>query len=296
MVFTFAGFVLDTERRELRRGGEGVPMEPQVFDFLVTLVRNRERVLTKDDLIDAIWKGRVVSDSAIAARVNAVRRTVGDNGTAQRLIRTLPRRGVRFVGEVREHEASVVVEPSPAALTVVQPTQPNRPSIVVLPFQHLSADPDQQYFADGVTEDLTTDLSRISDLLVISRSTAFTYKDTPVDVRQIGSELSVRYVLEGSVRRSTHRVRVSAQLIDAKTGVHLWAERFDRQIGEVLALQDEITGRIAAALNLQLILVEASRPTTRLDALDLIFRGPLLLRSGHRTKPTRRRSISFGAP
>jgi TolB-like protein/Tfp pilus assembly protein PilF len=273
VVFSFAGFVLDTERRELRRGGEVVPMEPQVFDLLVTLVRNRERVLTKDDLIAAIWQGRIVSDSAITTRINAVRRAVDDNGAVQRLIRTVPRRGVRFVGEVLEDRASAVGEPSSAALGIVQPASPDGPSIVVLPFQNLSRDPDQQYFADGVTEDLTTDLSRIPGLLVISRSTAFTYMDKPVDVRQIGRELRVRYVLEGSVRRSSHHVRVNAQLIDAGTGGHLWAERFDRPIGEVFALQDEITGRISAALNLRLIIAESERPSARPDALDFMFRG-----------------------
>jgi len=148
-----------------------------------------------------------------------------------------------------------------------------RLSIVVLPFADLSNDHDQQYFADGITEDLTTDLSRISDMLVISRDTAFTYKNKPVNARQMGRELSVRYVLEGSIRRSGDRVRVTAQLIDAETDMHLWAERFDRDIGDLFALQNEITSRLANSLGIELTAAEAARPTERPDALDYILRG-----------------------
>jgi adenylate cyclase len=148
-----------------------------------------------------------------------------------------------------------------------------RLSIVVLPFANLSNDPEQQYFADGVTEDLTTDLSRISHMLVISRNTAFTYKDKPVNAKQIGRELGVRYVLEGSVRRSGNQVRVSAQLIDAATDTHLWAERFDRDTSELFALQNDITRQIAVALNSELVSAEAARPTEHPDALDYILRG-----------------------
>ena len=157
--------------------------------------------------------------------------------------------------------------------SISQPPVAPRLSIVVLPFANLSNDPEQQYFADGITEDLTTDLSRIADMFVISRNTAFTYRNKPVDTKQIGRELGVRYVLEGSVRRSGNRVRVTAQLIDAETDAHLWAERFDRDTGDLFALQDEITSRIAFALNLELIGAEAARPTELPDALDYILRG-----------------------
>ena len=148
-----------------------------------------------------------------------------------------------------------------------------RLSIVVLPFTNLGGDPGQQYFADGITEDLTTDLSRLADMLVISRDTAFTYKEKPVNAKRIGHELAVRYVLEGSVQRSSNRVRINAQLIDAETDTHLWVERFDRDIGDLFTLQNEITARIAIALNLALIASEAARPTQHPDALDHIFRG-----------------------
>src|SRR5207245_2909233 len=157
--------------------------------------------------------------------------------------------------------------------SISQPLVAPRLSIVVLPFANLNNDPEQQYFADAVTEDLTTNLSRISGSFVISRNTAFTYKDKPVNAKQIGRELGVRYVLEGSVRRSGNQVRVSAQLIDAATDTHLWAERFDRDTGDLLALQNDITRQIAIALNLELVIAEAARPTEHPDALDYVLRG-----------------------
>jgi adenylate cyclase len=159
-----------------------------------------------------------------------------------------------------------------ATTSILQPLVTPRMSIVVLPFANLSNDREQQYFADGVTEDLTTDLSRIANSFVISRNTAFTYKDKPVNAKQIGGELGVRYVLEGSVQRSGKQVRITAQLIDAETDAHLWAERFDRDMSDLFALQNEITSRIAIALNFQMIGTEAARPIEHPDALDFIFR------------------------
>ena len=270
MVFRFDDHVLDIERRELRRGAEPVALEPQVFDLLVYLVRNRGRVVTKDDLIDGVWGGRIVSDSALTTRLNAARRAVNDSGAEQRVIRTVPRRGVRFIGEVSEEG-----EPEEIAALTAAADRPaaTRLSIVVLPFDNLSNDPGQQYFADGITGDLTTDLSRIPDMLVISRNTAFTYRSKPVDTRQIGRELGVHYVLEGEVQRSGNRVRVTAQLIDAETDAHLWAERFVGDAGDLFALQEEITNRIAAALDLELIDAAAARPIERPDTRDYILRG-----------------------
>ena len=163
--------------------------------------------------------------------------------------------------------------PVAAATSIAQPPVAPRLSIVVLPFTNLSDDPKQQYFADGVTEDLTTDLSRIEDMLVISRNTAVTYRNKPVDTRQIGRELGVRYVLEGAVQRSDNQVRVTAQLIDAATDTHLWAERFDRDISDLFALQSEITSRLANTLGVELIAAEAARPTEHPYALDYILRG-----------------------
>jgi TolB-like protein/Flp pilus assembly protein TadD len=271
VVFKFGDHVLDIERRELRRGARPVALEPQVFDLLVYLVRNRGRVVSKDDLIQGVWGGRIVSESALTTRLNAARKAVDDSGAAQRVIRTVHRKGVRFIGEVTEDD-------EPATGVVVGLAVPEAPvaprlSIVVLPFANLSSDPEQQYFADGVTGDLTTDLSRIPDMLVISRNTAFTYRDRPIDTKRIGHELGVHYVLEGEVQRSGNRVRVTAQLIDAETDAHLWAERFDGDAGDLFAVQEEITNRIAVALDLELVDAAAARPTEHPDARDYVLRG-----------------------
>jgi TolB-like protein len=271
VVFRFGDHVLDIERRELRRGAEPIALEPQVFDLLVYLVRNRGRVVSKDDLIQGVWGGRIVSDSALTTRLNAARKAVNDSGAAQCVIRTVQRKGVRFIGEVSEDgEPSTRAEAAPA---VTEPPIAARLSIIVLPFANLSNDPEQQYFADGITGDLTADLSRIPDMLVISRNTAFTYRNKAVDTKQIGRELGVRYVLEGEVQRSGNRVRVTAQLIDAETDAHLWAERFTGDAGDPFALQDEITSRIAVALDLELVDAEAARPTEHPDTRDYILRG-----------------------
>jgi TolB-like protein/class 3 adenylate cyclase/Tfp pilus assembly protein PilF len=162
---------------------------------------------------------------------------------------------------------------TPTATSSPEPLAAPRLSIVVLPFANLSDDPEQQYFADGITEDLTNDLARLAGMFVISRNTAFTYRNKPIYTKQIGRELGVRYVLEGSVRRSGDRVRVNAQLIDAEPDAHLWAERFDGDAADLFALQDEVTSRIAVALNLELVAAEAARPTDNPDALDYVFRG-----------------------
>ena len=182
-----------------------------------------------------------------------------------------------------------------AAMSIAQPIVAPRLSIVVLPFANLSNDPNQQYFADGITEDLTTDLSRIEGSFVISRNTAFTYKDKSLNAKQIGRDLGVHYALEGSVQHSGNQVRVNAQLIDAETDAHLWAERFDRDIGDLFALQNEITGRIAIALNLALVGAEAARPTEHPDALDYIFRGVPLCRRRLRATTIQRRSACSSA-
>jgi TolB-like protein/cytochrome c-type biogenesis protein CcmH/NrfG len=271
VVFRFGEHVLDVERRELRRGPEPIGLEPQVFDLLVYLVRNRSRVVSKGDLIEAVWGGRIVSDSALMTRLNAARRAVDDSGAEQRVIRTVPRRGVRFIGEVIEEGEAAAH--GAAAAAAAQPAAVPRLSIVVLPFVNLTNDPERQYLADSITGDLTTDLSRIPDMLVISRNTAFTYRDKPVATRQIGRELAVRYVLEGEIRRSGNRVRITVQLIDAETDTHLWAERFDGEASDVFALQDEITHRIATALDLELIDAAAAWPIDRPDTRDYVLRG-----------------------
>jgi TolB-like protein/DNA-binding winged helix-turn-helix (wHTH) protein/Flp pilus assembly protein TadD len=172
---------------------------------------------------------------------------------------------------------------APISASAPRPAVAPRLSIVILPFTNLSDERDQQYFADGITDDLTTDLSRLADMFVIARNTAFTYKDKPIDAKRIGRELDVRYVLEGSVQRSGDQVRINAQLVDAETGAHLWAERFDRDTRDLFAVQNEITSRIAATLHLELVSAEAARPIERSDAMDFILRG----RAASYKSPTR---------
>jgi TolB-like protein len=193
---------------------------------------NRERVVSRNDLLASVWGGRIVADATLDSRIAAARRAIGDSGVGQTLIRTFARKGVRFVGEVQKEAKPAALGPEMAAEPGIAAIpggarQPPRLSIVVLPFTNLSSDPDQEYFADGITDDLTTDLSRISGSFVIARSSAFTYEGKAVEARQVGRELGVRYVLEGSVRRSGGQIRLNAQLIDAETDAHLWAERFD---------------------------------------------------------------------
>jgi DNA-binding winged helix-turn-helix (wHTH) protein len=205
--YLFADCALDTDRRELRRVSELVSLTPQVFDLLDCLVRNRERVISKDELVASIWGGRAVSDSAITTRINAARAAIGDDGKTQRMIKTLPRKGFRFVGVVREELNPAAPASTETALHLPRPALalPDKPSVAVLSFDNLHGDPGRDYFSDGITEDIITQLSRFSELFVIARNSSFQYKRKSIDVRQIGRELGVRYVLEGSIRRQGNR-------------------------------------------------------------------------------------------
>jgi len=348
----FDGFRLDRNAGVLfRRDERGVfaPMAigSRALDILGVLVERPGELVSRAEIIEAVWPGTAVEDSNLNVQVATLRRILDQNREQGSCIQTVPGRGYRFVAPVTRVERAgppVFVRPSgngsdgsiaengerqvqgapgqpgsmPAAaaprhrhrlwggitaavigalclVTVVvtalnwhfpwpgAPHPPPRLSIVVLPFANLSDDREQQYFADGITDDLTTDLSRVANMFVISRNTAFTYRNKPVDTKQIGRELGVRYVLEGSVRRSGDQVRVNAQLIDAETDAHLWAEHFDHDTGDLFALQNEITSRIAVALNVELIAAEAARPSDHPDALDYILQG----RAAWAKSPTR---------
>src|SRR5450755_2304635 len=283
MKFLFADHTLDIDRRELRRGSEPIAVEPQVFDLLVYLVQNRDRVVSKDDLTASVWGGRIVSDSTLTSRINAARKAVGDSGVDQKLIRTIARKGLRFVGTVRMQPNGT--EPAPAAGPVPDEIHeqarpalplPDRPAIAVLPFVNMSGDPEQEYFSDGISEDIITALSKLRWFFVIARNSSFIYKGKAVHMKQVADELGVRYVLEGSVRRSGDRVRITAQLNDVSTGSHIWAERYDRNLADVFAVQDEITESIVAAIEPQLYAAEIFRarrkPPGSLDAWDLVMR------------------------
>jgi adenylate cyclase len=286
LLFLFDNYALDTDRRELRHGAVAVPVEPQVFDLLAYLIKNRDRVASKDDLVAAIWAGRVVSESALTSRINAARCAIGDTGAEQRLIKTFTRKGLRFVGAVREEaktetktETVTVVAPGEAATQQPKPelSLPDKPSIAVLPFANLNGDPQQDYFSDGITEDITTELSRFSELLVIACNSSFQYKGKRVDTRQIGRELNARYVLEGSVRRMGDRIRITAQLVDAVTGAHRWAERYDRELVDVFAVQDEVARAIVAILAAHVNRAEIEKallkPPAAWEAYEYYLRG-----------------------
>jgi adenylate cyclase len=440
LLYSFEDFWLDTARRELRRGSALVSLQPQVFDLLEYLIRNRERVVGKDDLLAAVWNGRIVSEANLSTRINAARSAIGDSGEEQRLIRTAHGKGFRFVGAVREEEETVrklaaifaadiegysrlmgqdeigtlrrltacrailderiaayrgrifgsagdsvvadfasavdavqcavtiqdaiakdsaarpageqmrwrigvhvgdvivqgedlfgdgvniaarlealaepggicisstvrdyigtklplafadlgeqqvknIVQPirayrvrgeTRAATVTAYPPLPDKPSIAVLPFENMSGDPAQEYFADGMVEEIITALSKIRWFFVIARNSSFTYRGRTVDVEQVGREFGVRYVIEGSVRKSGNRVRIAAQLIDTASGNHVWAERYDRELAEIFAVQDEITERVVSAIEPELYAAEHFRsrrkPPESLDAWECVIR------------------------
>ena len=275
MRFHLGNHELDGELRELTRDGSAIALQPQVFDLLLFLVENRDRVVSKDDLVEAVWGNRPISDSALNSRINAVRKALQDDGKAQRMIRTIPRKGFRFVGDCEElapAARTAATEPAPLPAAVA----PERPAIAVLAFQNMSDDAEQEYFCDGISEDILTGLSKVRWFFVIARNSSFTYKGRKVHVRRIAEELRVRYVVEGSVRKSGDRVRITAQLNDASTESHIWAEHFDRELVDVFAVQDEITNAIVAALEPQIYAAENFRarrkPPASLDAWDLLMR------------------------
>jgi TolB-like protein/cytochrome c-type biogenesis protein CcmH/NrfG len=275
--YEFGEHSLDIDRRELRRGSSQIEIEPQVFDLIVYLVQNRERVVSKDDMIAQIWGGRIVSDSAVTTRINAARRALGDSGAAQTFIRTVPRKGVRFIADVRgDGTPASPTLPSPASVEAPPPFA--KPSILVLPFRNISGDPSQDYFTDAVTSDLTVDLSRMRDVVVISAATALTYKGSTLDIWQIGRALGLRYLVVGSIGRSGDLVRTNVQLLDAASGEQLWGDRFENQFVDLRGLEDAITGRIAASLNVQLVRAEGRRVdrVPQPDALDLRLRATSL--------------------
>jgi TolB-like protein/cytochrome c-type biogenesis protein CcmH/NrfG len=282
--FLFADCILDADRRELTRGLKPVAVEPQVFDLLIFLLKNRHRVVSKDDLIASIWDGRIVSDSTLTSRINGARKAIGDSGEDQRLIRTISRKGFRFVGGVRSEPVDTELAES-HDLLLEEPGDrkrqalplPDRPAIAVLPFSNMSGDREQEYFSDGISEDIITALSKLRWFFVIARNSSFIYKGKAVHMKQVAGELGVGYVLEGSVRRAGDRVRITAQLNDATTGSHIWAERYDRRLADIFAVQDEITEAIVAAIEPHVYAAENFRaqrkPPESLDAWDLVMRG-----------------------
>ena len=258
LIYRFNQFRLDTESYELSCDSAPVAIEPLVFELLAFLIEHRERVVGRDELFEELWKGKVVSDSALSQAIKDARKAVDDSGSRQGMIKTLHGRGYQFVAELTGPES----ETAPVAAIAQTDTPlalPDNPSIAVLPFDNLSNDPEQEYFSDGIVEDIITALSYFSGLFVIARNSSFTYKGQSIDARQVARELGVRYLLEGSVRRSANRIRISGQLINAIDGNHLWAERFDGDLDDLFELQDDITRKIVGSIAPQIELAEIER-------------------------------------
>ena len=299
-MFRFEGYTLDVARDALRSADREVALRRKSFELLRYLVENPDRLVTKEELLKAIWPNVVVTDEPLMQCVSEVRQAIGDS--KQTIIATVPRRGYRFAAPVSRVATSAAAAPQPAPPTAEssaaspdygprsQSPPLDRPSVAVLPFANLSDGAQQDYFSDGMTEDITTELSRFSELLVIGRNSAFQYKGKAVDLRQVGRELGARYLLEGSVRRSGDRIRIAAQLIDAATGAHRWAERYDRELHDAFAVQDEVARAIVAILAAQVKRAETERallkPPAAWEAYDYYLRGAeaFSLHQNRRTK------------
>lgn len=263
MIYRFAAFELDMDRFELRKNGAPVPIEPQVLSLLALLVANRERMVSKNEIHEKIWSGRVVSEAALSSRIRSVRNAIGDDGGAQRLIRTVYGKGFRFVGEVSEITGALT-SPGPDDSNGIHNADaagkdPTRPVIAVLPFVNLSDDTEQAYFSAAVTADIVAHLSKHRWLDVIARNVTLGCLGDEVDLRQLAGERKVSYVVEGSVRRAGNRIRVTAQLHDVTTGINLWSDRYDRRLEDVFIVQDEITAMIAARVEPEIGLAERQR-------------------------------------
>ncbi len=291
MRYRFDDFEIDTETFELRDGGVVRHIEPLVFDLLCYLCRNPGRVIGRDEAIDHVWKGRIVSDATVASCIKSARKALADDG--EHYIRTVRGRGFQFVGQVtraevperrdqplRSESSEELGEGSrsPGDLgfgTDRPPSAPEKPTVAVLPFDNLSSGFDE-YFADGLTEDIITNLSRFRDLMVIGRTSTFQFKGRAIDLAELRTKLHAGYVVEGSVRRAAGRVRITAQLIDAATGVHLWADHYDREMEDIFAVQDQVTCMIAATLGVKVQNAATQRAMRKkpieLDAYDRVLR------------------------
>lgn len=286
MRFLFGDCALDRTGRELRRGSETVHVEPQVFDLILLLIESRDRIVSKDELLSVIWQGRIVSESTINSRINAARRAIGDSGERQDFIRTVARRGFRFVGEVTERETGGNGEkPTPrgnGGTELPETGAPKRqsgqkPVLAVMPCANLGGKPDEEYLGDGFTEDIITALARHRSLFVIARNSVFAFKGHSGDIRNVGEKLGADYIVEGSIRRLGGNIRVTAHLIETDTGQLLWADRYDERVEALFEVQDAITNMIVASIETQIGTAERSRLARRapvsLRAWDLFQLG-----------------------
>jgi TolB-like protein len=273
-IFQFEDFRLDADRRSLERAGHHLQLRPQAMEVLCYLAKNPGRTISKEELFQQIWPGIAVTDDSLVQCIHDIRDVLEDSG--HRIVKTVPRRGYLFAGLItseKSQDAPTAIGAHEAPADSVH----DRPSIAILPFANLGGDPEQEYFSDGIVEDITTALSRSRAFFVIARNSSFTYKGKEIDIKQVGRELGVRYVLEGSVRKSGGRVRVTGQLIEALSGHHLWADRFDGDVADIFDMQDEIVTRVVGAIAPRLEKAEIDRArrgaTDNLAAYDLYLRG-----------------------
>jgi TolB-like protein len=278
---SFGRFRFDVSQRRLSRDGVAVPLGSRALDILCALVWAQGEVVTKDALMARVWPGLVVEENNIQVHISALRKVLDDGKSDESHILTVPGRGYRLAGLRRPLHSSI---DDAGTETPSAPRSSEKPSIAVLPFQNMSGDPEQEYFADGMVEEIVTGLSRVKWLSVVSRNSTFIYKGKPVAIKEIADKFGVRYVLEGSVRKSGNRIRITAQLIDAKTDTHLWAEHYERVLDDVFAIQDEITMCVVGAIEPSLRKAELDRIKRQrpkdLNAYDLVLRSlPFVL--GH---------------
>lgn len=300
MIYRFGAFNLDSEMFELHRNGEAVAIEPQVFNVLVHLIENRDRIVAKDELINVVWHGRAVSDATLSSRIYSLRQAVGDDGELQNVIRTVSRRGFRFVAEVACGRENAVVDAADAesnrdrnpstpettnnfalpvnavACATSEPVQKTlMPTLAVLPFK-INSEGLGEYFCDGLTEDLISNLTHFRELRVIASGSSVHFKSRETPLSEIAAKLGAQYFVDGSVRREGDRLRVAVQLIEASSGVSLWADRYDRQLEDIFAVQDSITHMIAASLGVRMqdtALARALRKSpSEMDAYDCLLR------------------------
>ena len=275
-ILRFGPFRLDAADARLWCESQPVRLTTKALQVLSYLAERPGQLVTKDELFSAVWPDTVVSDATLTSNIQAVRQALGDDPRQPQYLETVYRRGFRFIAPTAATDASGPSAELPVLSARALPL-PEKPSLIVLPFVNMSHDPEQEYFSDGLTDVLTGDLSLLSSLLVIARNSAFTYKGKAVKVQDVGREMGVRYVLEGSVQKAAGQVRITTQLIEAATGYHLWSERYDRPLHDLFALQDEIVRKIVTTLKLQLTLEEQGwavrKHTDNLAAYDALLRG-----------------------
>jgi TolB-like protein/class 3 adenylate cyclase/Flp pilus assembly protein TadD len=272
-VIRFGAYELDTALFELRKARVPVAVEPQVFDLIAYLARNNERTVTKEDIFAEIWSDRIVSDAALSSQIKSARKVLGDDGSSQHTIRTVHGRGFRFVAPVESVQQESAPEPEQDLESKTLEAIAKKPSVAVLPMANLNDDPSQDYFADGITEDITTALSKNHWLTVVARNSAFAFRNSMDGIKTVGEKLGANYIVTGSVRKAGTRVRITVQVVDAVTEISVWSERFDRDMVDIFELQDDITETVTARIESELGLSEQRkaerRPRKNRGAWDL---------------------------